>query len=98
MLVLFGSVLTLRPGVRFSWFLGWWWSASNRRSRAQRWPDLVEAGERGGELGCPGPADVDLDPGLALAADDPGGGVQQPVTQQLGFQQGEGSLEQDGLG
>ena len=37
--------------------------------------DFGEPGERGGELGGPGPAGVDSDPDLALAVDDPGGGV-----------------------
>src|SRR4051794_11578936 len=38
-------------------------------------------GERGGELAAPGPAGGDLDQGATAAADDPGGGVQQPVAE-----------------
>src|SRR3954454_24218871 len=60
--------------------------------------DRGEASERGGELGCPGPAGVNLDPGLALAANDPAGGVQQLVAQLLDLNLGEHAVEEDGLG
>src|SRR3954452_1171818 len=51
------------------------------RSDDEGLSDRGEAAERGGEVGGPGPAGVDSDPDLALAVDDPGGGVQQPVAQ-----------------
>jgi hypothetical protein len=45
--------------------------------------------ERGGKFVRPWPRFGDFDLSFALAADDPGGGVQQPVAQGLGFGPGE---------
>jgi hypothetical protein len=39
--------------------------------------------EHFGEPGGPGPARVDFDHGAALAVDDPGGGMEEPVAKLL---------------
>lgn len=58
----------------------------------------MQAGEGGGH-GVPSrPAGVDADEQSALAAGQPGGDVQQPVTQQPGLDPGQFAVEQGGLG
>jgi hypothetical protein len=83
-LLIFG----LTAGGSAGWVSGspgpWWRVAGEARpSSQQRLSDTGEAGERGGEVVGPGPAGRDLDEGAAVAAYDPGGGVQQPIAQQL---------------
>src|SRR4051794_26422371 len=82
-----------RPGIRFSWVLGWWAAGGRPGLADEGLSDGDEAGERCGEPGGPGPADVDIDPGLALAADDPGGGVQQAVRSRPRYQVPQGPQE-----
>ena len=50
-----------------------------------RWGQRERGVEAGRELACPGPGFGDSDFAFALAADDTGGGVQQPVAQGFGF-------------
>ena len=52
-----------------------------------------DAAERGGELVGPGPVGWDVQPAVALASGDPGGGVQQGVPQPFGFGRGEVAVQ-----
>jgi hypothetical protein len=66
-------------------------------SGQQRLSDAGEAGECCGEVIGPGPAGGDLDEAASAAADDPDGGVQQPVAEQFRFGLGQLAGEQDRL-
>src|SRR6478672_7452168 len=77
---------------------GLWMVSGCCRSDEKGLADLGEPSERGGELGGPGPAGVDSDSDFALAVDDPGGGVEQPVAQLLRFGLSQVVVEEGGLG
>jgi hypothetical protein len=61
-----------------------WWSELAVGLGDQRLGDDGESVEGVGEVAGPGPADVDSDLGLVLAADEAGGDVEQPEAQCLG--------------
>lgn len=93
------GVLIGRPGVGFSWVPRV--LDGQRlvfRSDDEGLADLDEPVERGGELSDPGPAGVDSDADLALAAGNPGGGVQQPIAQLFDLDLVEHTVQKDGLG
>ena len=72
-----------RVGVGYS--AGWSWERG-------------ETGERGDELGGPGPVRGDPQAGTAAAVGDTGDDVQESVAQFLGFGDGQVAVQQQGLG
>jgi hypothetical protein len=71
--------------------------SDGRSGRWRSW-DQRQPLEGVGQFACPGPGAREADPDPPLATGDPGGDVQQPVAQLLGFCGGEGAVEEHGLG